>query len=211
MLQVFIQGNFVADFFSTEVGVYCHKQRYRVFVPPFGGLRGNVHGLTMARWKARGRLPIRLLNERFSLAITVEALWADIGRNRCAKKGGGSLSAQILGGKGRPPPTIFGIRKLESLSYRTMKKIAENCNQLSRVHQRYRQTSDDRQTTDGRSIAYSERGRKFTSAKNRILLNIIRSTVYLNAFLENYHAIILVLSQNDRISSSLEVATVAKF
>ena len=23
---------------------------------PFGGLRGNVHGSSMARWKARGRL-----------------------------------------------------------------------------------------------------------------------------------------------------------
>jgi len=28
------------------------------FVPPFGGLRGNVHGSSMARWKARGRLLI---------------------------------------------------------------------------------------------------------------------------------------------------------
>jgi len=27
-------------------------------VPPFGGLRGNVHGSTMARSKARGRLLI---------------------------------------------------------------------------------------------------------------------------------------------------------
>jgi len=36
-----------------------------------------------------------------------------------------------------------------------VKKIAENFNRLSRVHQRYRQP-DDRQT-DRRSIAYSER------------------------------------------------------
>jgi len=28
------------------------------FQPPFGGLRGNVQGLSTARWKARGRLPI---------------------------------------------------------------------------------------------------------------------------------------------------------
>ena len=28
------------------------------FVPPIGGLRGNVHCSSMARWKARGRLPI---------------------------------------------------------------------------------------------------------------------------------------------------------
>jgi len=54
-------------------------------------------------------------------------------------------------GKGAPPPTIFGVRKLESLAYRTVKKIAENFNRLSRAHQRYRQT------TDGIAIAYSER------------------------------------------------------
>jgi len=44
------------------------------------------------------------------------------------------------------------------------RKIAENSNRLSRVHQRYRQT-DDRQT-DGTAIAYSEREREFTFAKN---------------------------------------------
>ena len=54
-------------------------------------------------------------------------------------------------GKGRPPPKIFGTRKVESLSYRMVKKIAEKFNRLSRVHQRHRQT------TDGRLIAYSER------------------------------------------------------
>ena len=42
-------------------------------MPPFGGVRGNVHGSSMARWKARGRLPIALI-ELFSLALTVEAL-----------------------------------------------------------------------------------------------------------------------------------------
>jgi len=35
------------------------------------------------------------------------------------------------------------------------RNIAENYNRLSRVHERYRQT--DRQTTDGRATAYSER------------------------------------------------------
>jgi len=38
--------------------------------------------------------------------------------------------------------------------------IAENFNRLSRVHERYRQT------TDGRTTTYSERERKFTFAKN---------------------------------------------
>jgi len=35
--------------FTREVEFYWHKQRYRVVVPPFGGLRGNVHGSSMAR------------------------------------------------------------------------------------------------------------------------------------------------------------------
>jgi len=40
-------------------------------------------------------------------------------------------------------------------------------NRLSRAHERYiRQTTDRRQTTDGRAIAYSEREREFTFAKN---------------------------------------------
>jgi len=46
------------------------------------------------------------------------------------------------------------------------KEIAENFNRLSRVHERYRQR-DDRHTTDGRAIAYSER--EFTFAKNELM------------------------------------------
>jgi len=51
-----------------------------------------------------------------------------------------------------------------------VKKIAENFDRLCRVHQRYRQTTDNRQTTDGRLIAYSEREREFTSAKNCLVV-----------------------------------------
>ena len=45
------------------------------------------------------------------------------------------------------------------------RNIAENFNLLSRAHECYTVT-DDRHTTDGRAIAYSERDRKFTFAKN---------------------------------------------
>jgi len=44
--------------FSTEVEIYWKKIAKLRFVPPFGALRGNVHGSSMARWKARGRLSI---------------------------------------------------------------------------------------------------------------------------------------------------------
>jgi len=130
--------------FSREVEFCWHKQRYRVFVPLFEVLRGNVHCWSMARWKARGRLPISA-NWTFFASYhgwgTMFRYWSKF---RCLK-GGWSLWTQISRGKGRPPPTIFGIRKLESLGYRMVKKIAENCNRLSRAHQRHRQT-DDRQT-----------------------------------------------------------------
>ena len=45
------------------------------------------------------------------------------------------------------------------------KNIPENFNRLSRVHQRYRQTTDDRQT-DVPSMTYSEHELEFTFAKN---------------------------------------------
>ena len=81
-----------------------------------------------------------MIIELFSLAITVEALF---------ERGSVTLN-ENFGGKGASPPTIFGTRKVESLGYRMVKKIAEKFNRLSRVHQRYRQ-SDRRQTDDRRN------------------------------------------------------------
>ena len=70
---------------------------------------------------------------------------------------------------------IFGTRKVQSLGYRVVKKIAEKFNRLSRVHQRHRQT-DRRQTTDGRPIAYSERN-VVRSLKMELVLETI---IYIN-------------------------------
>ena len=55
---------------------------------------------------------------------------------------------------------------------RWRRKIAEKFNWLSRVHERYRQTTDRQtniQTTDETAIAYSERERKFTFANSAVL------------------------------------------
>ena len=65
------------------------------------------------------------------------------------ERGWVTLNANFKG-KGASPPMIFGTRKVESLGYRMVKKIAEKFNRLSRVHQRQRQT-DNRQTTDRRN------------------------------------------------------------
>jgi len=48
---------------------------------------------------------------------------------------------------------IFGTRKVESLGYRMVKKIAEKFNRLSRVHQRHGQQTDNRQTELRRQVA----------------------------------------------------------
>jgi len=70
-----IQGHFVirrlglATFnphFKFEMSTITYNEEMKghakyknfCFEPPFGGLSGNLHGLSMARWKARGRLPI---------------------------------------------------------------------------------------------------------------------------------------------------------
>ena len=124
-LEIFIQRNFVANLFSREVEIYWHKLRYRVFVPPFGGLRGNVHGSSMARWKARGRLPVGD-SWTFFASYHGWALWADIGRNCAVLKGVGHFERKFQG-KGASPTNDFWHRKVESLSYRMVKK---NCRKV---------------------------------------------------------------------------------
>ena len=47
------------------------------------------------------------ITEYFLLALTVETLYADIGRSRRFSEGGGSLSAQILGGRERHPQPLL--------------------------------------------------------------------------------------------------------
>ena len=45
--------------YSIEIEFYFRKQQESLFEPPFGDYRGNVRTPSIARWKARGRLPIR--------------------------------------------------------------------------------------------------------------------------------------------------------
>ena len=82
---------------------------------------------------------------------------------RCLKGGWVTLNANFRG-KGASPTNDFWHQKsrFPGLSYG--KKIAENFNRLSRVHQRHRRQTD--RQTDGIAMASSEREREFTSAKN---------------------------------------------
>ena len=51
-LEIFTQSNFAADFFQQKLN-FTGKTAKSRFMQPFGGLRGNVHGSSMARYKAR--------------------------------------------------------------------------------------------------------------------------------------------------------------
>ena len=138
--------------FSREVEFYWHVNSDIAFLcHPLGDL-GIMY--TVHRWLVGKRVVdfLWVIIERFSLAITIEALSADIGQNCFFLKGGCVTLNANLRGKGRPPPTIFGNRKLESLSYRMVKKMPKfstawvGCTNVT-----------DRQTTDGSAIAYSKR------------------------------------------------------
>jgi len=57
-LEVFTQRNFVADFIRLKLNLF-QNNKISLFEPPFGGLGSNVCStLSIARWKAHGRLPI---------------------------------------------------------------------------------------------------------------------------------------------------------
>jgi len=63
---------------EMEGNAKCKNFRFEA---SFGGLRGNVDGSSMARWKARCQLPISD-NWIFSLALMAAALLSEICRNR---------------------------------------------------------------------------------------------------------------------------------
>ena len=85
--------NFAAVFCRQKLKFTGKIEKSR-FVPPFGAVRGNVHGSSMARWKARGQLPMNA-NWTFSLALMVKALWANIGLNCAVRKGLGHYECKF--------------------------------------------------------------------------------------------------------------------
>ena len=67
------------------------------FVPLFGWLRGNVHSSSMARWKARGRLPISAYWTFFASSHGWGAMSGYWSKFWCSKGGWVTLSANFRG------------------------------------------------------------------------------------------------------------------
>jgi len=54
----FLSKKLCSRLHSTEADFYSKKRKSSLFERPFGRLRGNVRTSSIARWKARVRLPI---------------------------------------------------------------------------------------------------------------------------------------------------------
>jgi len=65
-------------------------------------------------------------------------------------------------------PWNFQWMSLDGQGTKYRRNIAENCNRLSRVHERYRRQTDNRRQTDGRQHIANV---KFTLANKRIWMN----------------------------------------
>jgi len=131
-LEVFTQRNFVAHFFNRS-WILLAKTAKLCFVPPFGELRGNVHGSSMARWKAGGRLPISAISHGSSAMsrywsklwtfFASSIGWGTISRYRSksfSSKGEWvTLSTNFTGEWGVAHQWPFASKKLESLGYHT--------------------------------------------------------------------------------------------
>jgi len=55
--EILTQRNFLADYIRHKLN-FIHRNGKLAFEPTFGGLEGNVCPSSMARWSARGQLPI---------------------------------------------------------------------------------------------------------------------------------------------------------
>ena len=87
--------------------------------PPFGVLRGNVRTPSIARWKARGRLPIRYNWTFFAITYGWEVISGNLSKSAFFERVG-SFWVQILDGSGRRPPTT-----VEWLPFRVVSKYRQ--------------------------------------------------------------------------------------
>jgi len=68
-MGVFTQVNFVAEFIRLNFNFIYKIDRFA-----YWGVGGNMHSLSIAHRKSRGRLPIMAVTGLFSLALMVETL-----------------------------------------------------------------------------------------------------------------------------------------
>ena len=108
--------NFAADSFyimklcSRLFVRYCRSRpkddKSRNFDPHFEEVSGGVEPWWMSRWKALVEF-LSSVNGHLFLSLAVEALQTKMCQNSLPSAGGGSVSAKISGGRGRPSANVL--------------------------------------------------------------------------------------------------------
>ena len=129
--------------------LYCRNygkdDKSRHFDPHFEEVVGCVEPWSMARWKARAKFLLSVIELLF-LSLTVEALQGKMCETSLPSGVGRSLGAKISGGRGRPGGIFFGFYKTRHI----LLSNSANCTVLRAVIlTQYRRVMDRR--TDGRN------------------------------------------------------------
>ena len=136
------------------------KQKIAFWATLFG-LRGNVRTPCIACWRARGRLYVRRNWTFFAITYGWDVISGNLWKSAFFE-GGGSLWAQISDKRGRCPPTIVGVRKLEWLPFHVVSKYLQYivwfC-QKARVWQTDRQADGQNYDSQDRASIAASRGK----------------------------------------------------
>ena len=125
---------------QSAVDFYSKNEKIALWAT-LSGLIGYERTLSIAHWKARGRLNIRHNWMFFAISYGWDVMSGN--QSRRFSKEGGSLLVQISQGRGHRPPTTVGVRKLEWLTFRVVSKYLQSIIQFchnTRCHLTDRQT-----------------------------------------------------------------------
>ena len=142
------QTNFVADFIRLKLS-FIYKTK-KCLLGHLLRHRANVRTPSIARWKARSRLPVRH-NRTFLLSVTVQTLQAEICRSQHFSKGVGHFKRKFQT-EGGHPPTSVGGRKLEWRPFR-VSLVSKHPQWIVWFCHKARAWQTDRQNYDSRDRA----------------------------------------------------------
>ena len=109
-LIVFTQRNFVADFLQAKSDFFTQIGRFAFFRPSLEDLGATYDDHLKLIGKRIVDFLLALV-ELFLRGVTAEALRAIIGSKSAVLLQRGPVDPKFLGRRGRPPPTIFLLRK----------------------------------------------------------------------------------------------------
>ena len=111
-LEVYTHRDLVADFIRLKIKFILKKSLFEPY--PLGNL-GNVSTLSIARWKARDRLPIRHNWTFFAISYGWDVTSGNLSKSACFE-GGRSLWVQISDTERRRPPSMCWCQETRAIA-----------------------------------------------------------------------------------------------